>query len=109
VKIDPNFSTLPINVSAGSAELDNLTRNDKLLRKIAFATRGRFADISAFPDLLDQIIAEQTSADGLDSNSQTATVAGRTRRLYNFPILFILFVIFLTTEWILRRKWQNVA
>jgi uncharacterized membrane protein len=112
VEIDPNFNALPVNVSAGSAELANLTRNDKLLRKIAFATRGRFADIAAFPDLLDQIITEQTRAkgSGLDSASQTATTkATRTRRLYNFPILFILFVIFLTTEWLLRRKWQHVA
>ena len=112
VKIDPKFSTLPVSVSGASAELDDLTRNDKLLRKIAYTTRGQFADISAFPDLLDQIIAEQTHANGpgLDSASQTATsTAARTRRLYNFPILFILFVILLTTEWFLRRKWQNVA
>ncbi len=112
VDIHPNFAALPVSVFAGSGELANLTRNDKLLQQIAYATRGKFADIAAFPDLLDEIIAKQTrvAGIGLDGSSQISTSkAARTRRLYNFPILFIAFVVLLTTEWYLRRKWQNVA
>ena len=90
---------LPLSVAPQSTELENLARNDKLLREIAVKSQGRFAELSALPDLLDQIIAKQQETLG-------PLPAAKIRRLYNFPIFFILFVGLLTTEWILRRSWQ---
>ncbi len=90
---------LPLKIAPQSTEMENLSRNDKLLHEIAQASAGQFAELSALPDLLDQIIAKQQTILG---PPPTPTA----RRLYNFPILFVLFVGLLTCEWVLRRTWQ---
>ncbi|MBI5723844.1 MAG: hypothetical protein HZA50_07800 [Planctomycetes bacterium] len=90
---------MPLTVLLHSSEKDRLARNDGLLGQIASASRGRYADISALPDLLDQIIQRQQSR-------AAAAPQIKTVHLYNFTVLFLVFVCLLTAEWLLRRAWQ---
>jgi hypothetical protein len=89
---------LPLIVAAPAAELDRLARDDATLRLIAETTGGQYADLHALPDLLDQWVA-RLAAPG---PAAQARVVG----LYNFPLGFVLFVVVLTVEWMLRRRWQ---
>jgi len=87
---------LPLIVAQQPAELARLARNESLLRGLADDTGGRYADLADLPDMLDALIAE----------AAPAQAAAHTLGLHNFPILFVLFVAALTTEWILRRRWE---
>lgn len=90
---------LPLRVDQHLLEMDRLARNDASLKLIAEKSGGMFADLSGLPDLVDRIVERQ----------KTHVVAAPPTRnvlLYNFTFLFIVFVAFLTGEWICRRKWQ---
>ena len=80
-------------------QLEDVARNDALLAQLAKASTGQLAELAALPDVLDIVIARAGKI-AKPSARPTAT------RLYNFPILFVLFVALLTAEWLLRRKWQ---
>ena len=90
---------LPLKVFPRSKELEDVARNDALLAQLAKASTGQLAELAALPDVLDIVIARAGKI-AKPSARPTAT------RLYNFPILFVLFVALLTAEWLLRRKWQ---
>ena len=91
----------PLIVAAMSKETDRLGRDDALLEMLADKTRGRKVDISALPDLIDQIVRRMTGLGQLHQ-PQPPTITP----LFNFPILFLAFVGLLTTEWLLRRRWH---
>jgi len=84
-----------------SAETDRLGRNDGLLEMLAEKTRGRKVDISGLPDLIDHIVQRMKDRGQLDEPA-----AASITPLFNFPLLFIAFVVLLTAEWILRRQWH---
>ena len=88
-----------------SKEMDRLARNDGLLQLVADRTDGRMVDISATPDLIDQIIRRQQATGKLgstaDSEGITLFDAGD-----HFVFLFIVFIALLTGEWLLRRRWH---
>ena len=101
---------LTVTVAAHSKETERLARNDKLLKAIAEAGRGRYDELAAMPDVIDRIIARQA---GRLRPAPRATEYG----LYNFArvgnddsydflLLFIVFVALLTAEWLIRRRWQ---
>jgi len=90
---------LSVNVIAAGTETERLARDDKLLQGIATASGGQFVDISALPDLLDKLIGHRQAITG-------PPPPRRIYRLYNFPVLFVLFAALLTGEWLLRRMWQ---
>ena len=69
------------------------------LEAIAEATKGRYAELSALPDVIDEIIARQ-------KDRLLPAARPSQHRLYNFPLLFLVFVGLLTAEWILRRSWR---
>jgi len=91
--------SLPLLVRPRSSELENTDRNDRLLREIARRSDGAYEDIARLPELLDVILARQK---GMAAPRPTV----RRHRLYNFPVLFVLFVALVTAEWLLRHKWQ---
>ncbi len=91
--------SMSITVSAPPAELQTLARNERLLQEIAQASGGQYADIAGLPDLLDEAILTAR-------NASEPTVTPYIVRAYNFTALLLLFVASVTTEWILRRKWQ---
>jgi len=60
---------------------------------------GVYREISGLPDLL----TEMRSRLQIDKDRGPRII---DKALYNFPLLFLLFVALLTGEWLLRRKWQ---
>ena len=90
---------LPLRVARRSKETDRLARDAKMLKAIATARGGRYAELAALPDVVD----------GLIQRKQTQLLPappGRQVRLYNFALLFFIFIGLLTVEWFLRRNWQ---
>ena len=90
---------MPLHVAAQSAEMDSLARNDSLLRNLSSRTGGRYADISQMPELVDVLIDRRRTL-------SPAVGGAKTYRMYSFPVLFTLCGLLLTSEWLLRRKWQ---
>jgi hypothetical protein len=90
---------LPLHALPASAERDQTARNDVLLHAIADRSRGQFIELTALPELVDSLLARQ--------HQQADPLPGDTvQPLYNFPAMFVAFVLLLTVEWILRRRWQ---
>jgi hypothetical protein len=90
---------LTLTVAPHSEEMARLARNDILLRMIADRSGGRSADLSALPEVLDRILQRTEGASG-DRDR------GEAHPLYDFTLLFLLFVGLMTVEWFLRRSWQ---
>jgi len=90
---------LALHVAPHSAEMDRLERNEAMLEEIAQRSRGRYADIFALPDIVKQLAERHRSRSAPPGHGQTI-------RLYNFPLLLVVFVTLLTVEWVLRRRWQ---
>lgn len=86
-----------ISVSRSSIELLDTKRNDQLLRQIATLTDGIFIDSIDH----DAIIAYLNQ-----SNISKQTEETRTRFLfiYQSPIWFIIILILLSAEWLIRRS-----
>ncbi len=90
---------LPVIVAPHSRETDRLARDTATLRAIAARRDGRYAELSALPDVIDQIIQRQRAR-------LLPAPPARQVRLYNFTLLFLAFVALLTVEWVVRRRWQ---
>ena len=90
---------LPVVVAPYSKETDRLARDGATLKAVAAASRGRYAELSRLPDVVDAIIQRQQSR-------LPPPPAAVERPLYNFTLLFLIFVGLLTAEWLLRRNWQ---
>ena len=86
-------------VEARSQETERVSLNSSLLAGAAAAHNGQYAELPGLNDVITQLIAR---GQALAGDGPTIT----TRRLYNFTLLFLLFVSLLTGEWILRRNWQ---
>ncbi len=90
---------LPLIVATHSKETDRLARNDVTLRSIAKIRDGRYVELTALPDIVDELIRKRAA-------SMPPAPPEKQYSLYNFTLLFLAFVALLTTEWILRRNWQ---
>jgi hypothetical protein len=90
---------MALTVAPHSAEMDQLARNESLLQTIADQTRGRYADLAGLPEIVDQIIDRQ-------KGRMAGVPKTDSYRLYDFTVLFLVFVALLTGEWLLRRHWQ---
>ena len=86
---------IPLEVGRPNLEFEKLDLDEKMLEQIAADTGGRYVPLSTADHLIDQ----------LDRRQQKKTVYVE-RRLYWPPGFWVLFVAVLTTEWILRRKYQ---
>ncbi len=82
-------------VGRRNLEFEQLDLNEKMLSAIASAAAGRYVTLAAADHLIEQ----------LDRQQRSKTVMVETR-LYWPPGVWTLFVVVLTTEWILRRKYQ---
>jgi uncharacterized membrane protein len=84
-----------VEVGRPNLEFDRLDLDDAMLQKIAQATGGRYYHITT----ADQFI------ESLDRKEQRRHVA--LEQPLCFPKIFwLLFVVVLTTEWVLRRRYQ---
>jgi uncharacterized membrane protein len=90
---------LMLYVAARSTEIDRLAREDATLRTIAEQSGGRFAELSALPEVIDHLIERQKAL-------AAPKAQGYTCKLHNFPALLAAFAVLLTAEWLLRRRWQ---
>jgi uncharacterized membrane protein len=90
---------LPLRIAEPMAETEHLARNDSVLRELADRTGGRYVELSAFPDLVDVLIARAPPA-GL--------AAATVHSLTNFPAAMAVFIVALTAEWLLRRRWELI-
>ena len=96
---------LPLTVATHTAETDRTARDRKTLTAIADETGGQNADIKQLPELVDSIIDRHKKAN--------PTPPLRIVKLFyffgdnsGFTALFLALVALLTTEWMLRRRWQ---
>ena len=84
-------------VSNEGSEFYQSEMNETLLRRISSETRGDFFT----PDSIDGLL------DVLTANQRGSTVPVRYE-LWDMPLLFLLLVLFLGTEWGYRR-WRNLV
>lgn len=94
---EDQFTSDKISVEVGrtNLEFERLDLDEKMLSAIASATGGRYVSLAAADRLIEQ----------LDRVERKKTVQVEYR-LYWPPGCWLLFVVVLTTEWVLRRKYQ---
>jgi uncharacterized membrane protein len=90
--------TMTLHVHQPAPEMERLACDDVLLESLAQTTGGYYTPLLGLPDLVDTLLLER----GREPVEASVSLAP----LYHFPILFIVFVVTITTEWSLRRKWQ---
>ncbi len=85
------------SVIAPIGEMDKLAAEPRILQRIASLTRGSYSELSGINALARRLRA-------------SITAQNQVRRtefpLYNNILFFLLFVVALTWEWFLRRKWR---
>jgi hypothetical protein len=86
---------LPVEIGRPNLEFERLDLDEKTLGQIAAESGGRYFHISAGDYLIDQ----------LDRTQRKKTLFVE-HRLYWPPGFWAMFVLVLTTEWVLRRKYQ---
>jgi uncharacterized membrane protein len=86
---------IPLEVGRPNLEYEKLDLNEKMLDKIASETGGRYLSLSTADHLIDQLDHKQ--------RKKTEYIE---RQLSWPPGFWALFVIVLTAEWILRKKYQ---
>jgi len=82
-------------VGRSSLEFERLDLDDKMLRQIAEAGGGRYEHLTTADALLDTLDRQQSK------NTMTFQ-----RRLWYPPVIWLLLIGTLTTEWTLRRLFQ---
>jgi uncharacterized membrane protein len=108
---------LKFTVIPPAEEMLKLAANPRLLAVIAERTRGFHNELAQLPNLIDELIRtgpaqEQARQESIPlANTLRALIASLggnpnwpTR--YDLPTQAFLVVILLTSEWILRRRWQ---
>ncbi|HMD54497.1 MAG TPA: hypothetical protein VKJ65_08115, partial [Phycisphaerae bacterium] len=84
-------------VAAPVSEMDNLAADPKTLEEIASRTGGSYSELADIPLLAHRLEAALPPANQVKRTSFP---------LYEDRLFFLLFVMSLTMEWFLRRKWQ---
>ena len=90
-----NADPLAIDVGRPNLEFDTLALDQKMLAAIAQASGGRYAHISTADRLIDQL-----------QRGHHSRLVQYEVKLYWPPLMWLAFVGVLTSEWILRRKYQ---
>ncbi len=86
---------IALEVGRPNLEFEKLDLDEKMLERIAADTGGRYVPLATADQLVDQ----------LDRHQRKKTIYIE-RPLFWPPGFWVLFVALLTTEWILRRKYQ---
>lgn len=84
-------------VERSAREFDRVAQNEDLLRKIASSSGGRYFTAETARQLPAHLAA-----------SATETVTHREWGVENSPVLFVMFVAFLSAEWALRKRMQVI-
>ena len=86
---------VPIEVGSANLEFEKLDLDEKTLLDIAAAAGGRYVHLSTADHFIEQL-----------DRHQRKKIVYVEQRLYWPPGLWTLLVAALTTEWILRRRYQ---
>ena len=86
---------IPVEVGRPNLEFEKLDLDEKMLARIAADTGGSYVQISTADHLIEQL-----------DRSQRKRTINIERPLYWPPGFWALFVVVLTAEWVLRRKYQ---
>ncbi|MFI5379207.1 MAG: glutamine amidotransferase [Tepidisphaerales bacterium] len=107
---------LKFTVIPPAEEMLKLAANPALLKTIAQDTQGFYYELAQLPTLIDQLIRQRPP---LEARAESVSLANTFRTLlflvgskpdwptkYDLPMQAFLVLMLLTTEWILRRRWQ---
>jgi uncharacterized membrane protein len=108
---------LKFTVIPPADEMLKIAANPALLAELADRTKGFHYRLEQLPALIDELIRSDPNANTAKSESvrisnviRTAlALAGRPphwNKKYDLPMQGMLIILILSTEWILRRKWQ---
>ena len=85
--------TLELAVNQPRRELEDLSLNENLLRRIAASTGGRYVTLGRISELAESL-----------RSGEHSRMAYRHYALWNAPWLFVAFIVLQTLEWALRKK-----
>jgi uncharacterized membrane protein len=88
---------LPFQRNDGVAENFHTEQNRDLLEKLASETGGRYWNPGELSRLPNEI-----------SYSDAGISVREVKELWNMPVVFLLLLLLLSAEWLLRRKWGVV-
>lgn len=86
---------LTFEVGRPNLEFEKLDLDEKMLARIAADTGGRYVHITTASHLIDQL-----------DRTQRKKRVYMERALFSPPLFWFVFVTVLTTEWVLRRRFQ---
>jgi len=108
---------LTFTVIPPADELLKIAANPKLMQEIADATKGFNYPLAQLPTLIDELIRSDPNA--VVARQETVPLANYVRaglafagrpphwpKKYDLPLQGFFVLALLTTEWILRRRWQ---
>jgi uncharacterized membrane protein len=108
---------LKFTVIPPAEELLKIAANPKLLSEIAQQTKGFSYDLAQLPNLIEQLIRSDPRQQ--QPHQESIPLANTIRTLlafsgaqpnwlpkYDLPLQATLITLLLTTEWLLRRRWQ---
>lgn len=84
-------------------EMTEWSADRSLMEKLAKEGRGRAVGISQFPELLRELLASSPE-DGKTHGIPWPNWQAQERSSF-LPLFYLVFVLFLTTEWYFRRLW----
>jgi hypothetical protein len=87
--------TLKVEVGRPNLEFEKLDLDEAMLSRIAAETGGRYVHITTAEHLIDQL-----------DRTQRKRRVYLERPLFSPPLFWVIFVGVLTTEWVLRRRFQ---
>ncbi len=87
--------SVAVTIGRPNLEFERLDLDEKTLAAVAAATGGRYVHISAADRMIEQL-----------DHAERKKTAFVEQPLYWPPGFWALFVVVLTTEWTLRRKYQ---
>jgi len=93
-------------IARPSSEMERLSRDEGRLKTIA-GKDDFYTDINRLAELIERIIKDKSAPTARPKDDTYRLFAmGSFGEGYEFAGLFILFVVLLTAEWLLRRNWQ---
>ncbi len=90
-----NSQKVSVEVGRPNLEFERLDLDEKMLAAIAAGAGGRYVPLSAADHFIDQL-----------SRSKHKKTVIVERQLYWPPAVWTLFVVIVTAEWIMRRRYQ---
>ncbi len=89
---------MTLHIHEPVTEMERVAQDVEQLEMLARETGGEYTSLPGLPDLVDRLLGRG------DLTPVEASV--KMTPIYHFPALFVVFVVAITVEWVLRRRWQ---